>query len=370
MNMVQGWIKRHLSNPQVVSLALLLAGVLLLVTYFGGTLAPLFWAIVFAYLLEGPVAGLERSAVSRTMATVLVWLCFVALVLVVLFAIIPLVTRQTGQAIQELPVLMGSVQAYLQTLPERYPQFVSRQEVSDLLQAINAGIIDVRNVVLARSWVVGVGLIYFAIYLVLVPLMVFFLIKDKQRILAWGRRFLPNDMSLIQRVWGDVDRQLANYVRGKAVEIVIVGGVTWGVFTLLGLNYAVLLAFLTGLSVLVPYLGALVVTVPVMLVGMAQWGLGSEVAWAVFAYGLIQALDGNVLVPLLFSEAVDLHPVAIIVAVLFFGGVWGFWGVFFAIPLATVVNAVIQAWPQSRDMPPLEDAPADDELEGWVDAEL
>jgi putative permease len=63
------------------------------------------------------------------------------------------------------------------------------------------------------------------------------------------------------------------------------------------------------------------------------------------AYGVIQLLDGNVLVPLLFSEAVNLHPVAIIVAVLFFGGIWGVWGVFFAIPLATLVSAIFSAWP-------------------------
>jgi putative permease len=62
------------------------------------------------------------------------------------------------------------------------------------------------------------------------------------------------------------------------------------------------------------------------------------------AYGIIQALDGNVIVPLLFSEAVNLHPVTIIIAVIFFGGLWGFWGVFFAIPLATLVKAVINAW--------------------------
>ena len=68
--------------------------------------------------------------------------------------------------------------------------------------------------------------------------------------------------------------------------------------------------------------------------------------WVMIAYGIIQALDGNVLVPILFSEAVNLHPVAIIVAVLVFGGFWGLWGVFFAIPLATLVKAILSAWPK------------------------
>ena len=82
---------------------------------------------------------------------------------------------------------------------------------------------------------------------------------------------------------------------------------------------------------------------------MFQWGWGTDFFYLLGVYAIIQALDGNVLVPLLFSEAVNLHPVAIILAVLAFGGVWGFWGVFFAIPLATLVKAVLYAWP-THDM--------------------
>ena len=76
-----------------------------------------------------------------------------------------------------------------------------------------------------------------------------------------------------------------------------------------------------------------------------------DFAWLMVTYLVIQALDGNLLVPLLFSEAVNLHPVAIIIAVLVFGGLWGFWGVFFAIPLATLVKAVLNAWPKRDDLP-------------------
>lgn len=356
MNMVQGWIREHLSNPQVVSLAMVLLSVLLLVMFFGGALAPFLTAIALAYFLEGAVSGLERSALSRTLGTLLVWLCFVALLLISLFVLVPLITRQLAAAFQDVPALMQSLQQFLYTLPERYPQLVAPAEIDELLREMNAALVDLRNAFLARSWVVGVGVLYFAVYLVLVPLMVFFLLKDKQTILAWGRRFLPDDTTLIRRVWADVDRQLGNYVRGKFIEIVIVGVVSWATFSMLGLNYAMLLGTMVGFSVVVPYLGALAVTVPVALVAFAQWGVGSELGWVLFAYGVIQALDGNVLVPVLFSEAVDLHPVAIIVAVLFFGSIWGVLGVFFAIPLATVVNAVIQAWP---DAGASADTPAD-----------
>ena len=122
-------------------------------------------------------------------------------------------------------------------------------------------------------------------------------------------------------------------------------------FTWLGLNYAALLALLVGLSVIIPYIGAFLITIPILMVAFFQWGLGGEFYVVMGVYIVIQILDGNVLVPLLFSEAVNLHPVAIIIAVLFFGGIWGLWGVFFAIPLATLIKAVINAWP-TREVEP------------------
>ena len=183
------------------------------------------------------------------------------------------------------------------------------------------------------------------IYLILVPLLVYFMIKDKRRILDWLSGFLPDDRQLTGAVWLEVNKQISNYVRGKFAEILIVGFVTVVTFKFIGLQYALLLGALTGLSVLIPYIGAAAITLPVALVAFAQWGFNSDFYAAVIAYLIIQALDGNLLAPLLFSEAVNLHPVAIIVAILFFGGVWGFWGLFFAIPLATVIQAVIQAWP-------------------------
>jgi putative permease len=155
-----------------------------------------------------------------------------------------------------------------------------------------------------------------------------------------------------------MDQQIGNYVRGKIIEIFIVGAVTYVVFVAMGVNYAMLLGVLVGLSVIIPYIGAAVVTIPVAMIGYFQWGWSSEFAYLMLAYGVIQAVDGNVLVPLLFSEAVNLHPVAIIGAVLFFGGLWGLWGVFFAIPLATLVKAVLNAWPRqpSDDTEPADEA--------------
>lgn len=183
-------------------------------------------------------------------------------------------------------------------------------------------------------------------YVLLVPFMVFFFLKDKQNILGWCEQFLPRDRHLTVRVWEEVDIQIGNYVRGKFVELIILWFVSYITYATLGLNYAMLLGVLMGLSVIIPYVGLILVTFPVLGVAYVQWGLNDQFLYVVVAYSILQGFDGGVLVPLLFSEAVNLHPVAIIVAILFFGGLWGFWGVFFAIPLATLVKAVLMAWPR------------------------
>jgi putative permease len=232
------------------------------------------------------------------------------------------------------------------SLPVTYPRFISEAQVLQVIAAFKTELAGLGQNVVTWSLASVVGVITIAIYVVLVPLLVFFFLKDKNRIIAWFGSFLPEDHTLALRVWHDIDVQIGNYVRGKFWEVIIIWVATYATFAMMDLQFAMLLGLMVGLSVIVPYIGAAVVTIPVAIVGLFQWGWGSEFLWLMVAYAIIQGLDGNVLVPLLFSEVVDLHPIAIIVAVLVFGGLWGFWGVFFAIPLATVVQAVIKAWPR------------------------
>jgi len=220
--------------------------------------------------------------------------------------------------------------------------------VEQIAQLMRSGLTRLGQMALSLSFTSVMNAITLLVYLFLVPLLVFFLLKDKDQILAWLLNFLPEDRPLLNRVWSEVDHQLGNYVRGKVWEIVIIWGTSYIVFGLLHLRYAVLLGLFTGLSVLVPYIGVTVIFFPVALVAYFQWGLSSRFTYAVIAYGVIQLVDGNILAPLLLSEVVNLHPVAIIVAVLVFGGLWGFWGLFFSIPLATLVQAILKALPSHR----------------------
>lgn len=351
MNAIRDWFRRHLSDPQVVGLALVVVLAVAFVWLFGKMLAPLLAALVIAYLLDTLAGQLRRRGVPHLAAVLLVFLFFVAVLLVTFLWLFPLLTRQMSQLFQQVPSMIAKAQQALLQLPSQYPNLVSEAQIRDLISGLSAEVLGFSQTLLTVSVSSVVTVIWVGIYLVLVPILVFFMLKDKTQILDWAQSFLPRDRHLIQQVGREVDRQIGNYVQGKLLEIVIVGVVTWIAFRFLGLQYAVLLAALTGVSVLIPYVGATVVTVPVALVAYFQFGLASGFYYALLAYGIIQFLDGNLLVPLLFSEVVDLHPVAIIAAILAFGGLWGFWGVFFAIPLATVIQAILRALPRDGRAP-------------------
>ena len=350
MELLKNWFKQSFSDPQVVILGVTLIVGFAIIVGLGAWLAPMFASIVIAYLLEALVSRLQRLGMPRMPAVVIVFLLFIALLIFLIFGLVPIVTRQLTQLVQQLPNYIAQGQVLLKQLPAAYPQLISEQQVQAIINQLGQELANLGQAAVGWSLASVASVIGLIVYLVLVPVLVFFLLKDKTLMISWISNHLPEERTLVNRVWTEAEAQIANYVRGKVLEIFIVGAVTYVTFMLLGLQYAALLATLVGFSVLVPYIGAAVATIPVAFVAFFQFGWGWDFGQVMIAYAIIQALDGNLLVPLLFSEVVNLHPVAIILAILVFGGLWGFWGIFFAIPLATLVKAVFNAWPRKKEI--------------------
>lgn len=346
MNVIRDWFKRSFSDPQVVILGLFLIIGLAIVIGLGKWLAPMFAGLVIAYLLEGIAGRLESLGLKRMPAVTIVFVLFLAILVFLLFGLVPMLSAQLTQFVQQFPNYISQGQVLLKELPANYPQLVSEQQIQAFTASLGDEFARLGQRLLSWSLASVAGVVVLVVYLVLVPVLVFFFLKDKDLLLGWAVSYLPRERHLASVVWAESEAQIANYVRGKVVEILIVGAVTYITFKFLGLQYSALLATLVGVSVLIPYIGAAAVTVPIAFIAFFQFGWGWGFGKVMIAYAVIQALDGNLLVPLLFSEVVDLHPIAIILAILVFGGFWGFWGVFFAIPLATLVNAVLRAWPK------------------------
>ncbi|MCW8092419.1 AI-2E family transporter [Alteromonas sp. ASW11-130] len=343
------WYRRKFSDPDAAMLLILILLSTAVIVFWGGLIMPVLVAAVIAYLLDWPVNHLMRIGVGRGLACGIVLLLFIGISVLILIGLMPIISKQSVNLIQETPLIWQRAQDWLITLPQKYPDYVQVYQIHNMMEGLNEKLVVVGEQLISASFSSIANVAALLVYLILVPLMVFFMLKDKAYFLDRISSLLPRERRLITQVGHEMNLQIANYIRGKVIEIIIVGSISCVTFVLMDLRYAMLLGVLVGLSVLIPYIGAAVVTIPVAVVAMFQWGISPEFWYLMVAYGIIQALDGNLLVPILFSEAVSLHPLYIIIAVLFFGGLWGFWGVFFAIPLATLVKAVITAWSSNPD---------------------
>lgn len=348
-SLFRGWMEQYFSDEEAVIMLIVLVLGFAAVILFGKMLAPFFTALVIAFLLQGGVNFLTRHRVPHLLAIALIYVVFIGILLAIALILMPLIWSQMVNLVHELPRMLASGREMVGDLQALYPQLITPDQVQTWISMASREITLLGQHAVTLSLASLGNVMGLIIYLVLVPILVLFMLKDSNQLVGFAVSLLPRRRDLMGRVWREMDNKIANYVRGKFIEILIAGTVTFIVFTFLGLRYSALLAVVVGLSTLVPFIGAAVATLPVMAVAGFQFGLGDQFFYVLIAYAIIQAIDGNVLVPLLFSEAVNLHPVSIILAVLFFGGIWGFWGVFFAIPLATLIKALLYAWPRGLE---------------------
>ena len=356
-------------NRQVVVFVLFTAALIAAFYLLGAHFAPAVVALIISYVLDGPTTWLQRFGFSRLWATVTVLALNLTVLTLGLYLLVPALSVQLvnigPNVASALEGLQRSLTAYLEgnswlVGPEVATDlFTNTRGLLDQLLGMEGGLI---SAFLQVNGLIS-GAVDVVIYTILVPLMTFFFLKDRDLILSACAHYLPTESGLLEQVWRRTNVSISAYVRGKVFEVFALGLVTYAVFWALGTQWALTIAILTGLSVIIPIFGAVVVGLIIVLLTLAEYlasqelGIPPEVIpsgapltlWFLLgcwiAYLVLQFIDGNLLQPLLFSEVVRLHPIAIFIAILVFGGVFGIWGLFFAIPAATLVRAILVSWP-------------------------
>ena len=337
--------RRIFSNEETVVFFLIIISTLILFSFFIEVLTPFIISIIVAYLLVGLQKKIETYGVAPRISTIIAFSIFIIVGAAMFTWLIPLLYVQLQSFVLDIPRLFNEFLNFVSTIPAAFPDLVNSDQISVFFQAVSSELSSItQNIV--KSSISGIqSTITVLLYIILFPILVYFFLFDRKNIIEGCLRIIPGDRAMLSQVWSEMDVQLSNYVRGKVLEIFIVGVAASILFASFGLNYGALLAVLVGLSVLIPYVGAFSITIPIVIIGLLQFGLGTQFYLLIGLYLLLQFLDGNLLVPIIFSEAVKLHPIVIILAVFMFGSIFGFWGVFFSIPLATFIKAVWNAWP-------------------------
>lgn len=316
--------------------------------YLGGYLLPFFISVFIAFLLNELVIFLRARKIPHLYATIITFLIFFIGTTVLVFMVLPLLWQRASDFAKAFPSIIEQIGAWMYLLPENYPAIFSTDDIDGFVATIRQNIIDYSQSLISSS-ITSVGEIAgFFIYVVLVLVMVFFILKDYDKLTQYLVKFLPKEQKLMSRLAKKMKIEMLKYLYGKLLEGLIVFVASWITFTILGLNFTTILAIAVGVSVIIPYIGAAIVTLPVLLVAYEQFGFENMFIYVAVAYIILQLLDGYVLVPLLFSELINLHPVSVILAIIIFGSLWGLWGVALAIPMATFIKALIEYWPRAK----------------------
>lgn len=371
ISLFKNWYLRHFSTPGTIEFALVLLCIFLIVYYFMWLVGPLVVALCIAYCLDGVVRFLTRKCyMSRTVASSVTMLFFIGLSVSILVFVVPKLLQQGSQFYQTLQsisaqnistergedfdsIVTSNILPFVENLPDPLPSMMTEGEIKELVNKARLALIsNVSNIFNNQIMPSVVNVMSFLVYLVIVPIFTFLMLSNKSQLQSrFVTYILPSNQRIIHEFWPQLTKQIEGYMRGKLIHITIVSIVNTVAFISFGLHYAILLGIGVGLSVVIPYVGAVIITIPILLVSVFQFGFGYTLVWLLAVYIIIQLLDSNVLTPMLFSKAMNLDAFSILASILIFGGLWGFWGVFFSIPLATFIRTIIVNWPSSSPVP-------------------
>jgi putative permease len=324
----------------------------ILLFWFWQALAPVFAGLVIAYLLDPLVLRLENLRFPRLLAIVLVMLGSVLLVALVIFALLPTVVEQLNSLANQIGPFLTKVEVWLVEMEFESALFPGAS-VQEFVGRVFEQLQDQVGRLITFLLQFASGTFVGTVNVIIVAFLTFFILKDKILIWEYIKRLVPVlGKPTFGRVFNDIDRQMGRFIKGKFIVVIVLFCYSTLVYLLIGLDYFLLLGIMTGLSTFIPYVGAIAVTVPVVVAALLQWGTWPQTLGALAAYTGIQIVDGNYLTPVLIGRETNIHPVAIIGAILICGSLWGFWGVFFAVPAAVVVKSVLdQVYFAAREEP-------------------
>ena len=246
-------LKNIFSNEETIIFSLAILLFFLVISFFGSILTPFMISIVVAYLLVGMQKKIQSYDVSTNVALIITFSVFIVAGAALLIWLVPLLYIQLQAFILDVPNLINNFLDFISGLPAKFPDLVSSEQISIFFQAVSEEVsVIAQNIV--KSSISGIqSAITFLLYIILFPILVYFFLFDRKNIIEGFLKIIPGKREMLTNIWSEMDIQLSNYVRGKTIEIFIVGIAAAIIFASLGLKYSALLSVLVGLSVIIPY---------------------------------------------------------------------------------------------------------------------
>ncbi|TQM91565.1 AI-2E family transporter [Roseinatronobacter monicus] len=308
----------------------------------GDMLLPFVTGAAIAYFLNPLVTKLTRVGAPRALAVAILMLTAIGLIVLAGLLVIPVVISQAVQFSATVPDLLARLQEFLSA---RFPNLSGLEDTLQTSLATMGEAIRDRGAELAQGvWRSVSGLVSALIFLVITPVVAFYLLLDWPRVLKGADDLLPRQHApVIRDLAGQIDRSIAGFVRGQVTVCLILAVYYATALGLVGLQFGLAIGVTAGLISFVPYIGAILGGVLAIGVALWQfWDTPSSIAIVVVIFVIGQILEGNILVPRIVGHSVRLHPVWLLFAISSFGMLFGFTGMLIAVPLAASVGVLVR----------------------------
>ncbi|MDF2140270.1 AI-2E family transporter [Paenirhodobacter sp. CAU 1674] len=306
----------------------------------GDVILPFLVGGAIAYFMDPVADRLERMGLSRVSATATIALIATLGFVVIGLAVLPMMIRQLSQLVATAPEIAQRLQSFLTTT---FPSLMEPGSVINETLAAAGEAVKARGGELASTLLSSaMGVVNFVVFIVVVPVVAFYMLLDWDRMVAKIDSWLPRDhVDTVRHLARSIDRVLSGFVRGQVSVCLILGTFYSIALMLAGLNFGLIAGAIAGGLTFIPYVGALVGGVLAIGLALFQfWGdwVSIGIVAAIFAAG--QFLEGNIITPKLVGSSVGLHPLWLIFALSAFGTLFGFVGMLVAVPVAAVIGVL------------------------------
>lgn len=323
-------------------------------------LLPFILGGTLAYLLNPSVRFFEIRGLRRKPVVIVIYLAMVFSISSGTYWGVSLASQEASKTIVGLPV-------YLQRGAKLFKEFdgVEKSPISKAVPFLKY-FPTVRNlsarqtlwaelkrhltvwptVLLEKTPSLASNLLLFLELNLLVPFIAFFFMIEGPAVIGTLLGWVPaRYVEMVFNIIVEIDNSLGNYVRGLCFKSFLIGLAAWAGYRVVGLDYALQLSILTGLTNFIPLIGPVVAILISGIVAICQWGTLSGLLKVLLIGVLLRLIDDGVLQFLVFKNSVQLHPVLMLFALMAGGALWGFWGLLFAVPLACMVKVLLEvAW--------------------------
>jgi putative permease len=320
---------------RLIVIIILIAFLVWLVYSLSTIITILIISALMAYILDPIASYFEFRGLSRTQATIIIFVVFFIGVGLIGWFLLPglfiqLFSLHNSLNLEDTARLSQNIQEFI----AKNFSFVNLENLN-----IDQKVKDVIALFTNELLSILTNLISVISYIVIIPFVVFFLLKDGRMMKKGFVQLIPNRyFEMILSVIHKTDQQLGWYLRGQFTEAFVVGLLSVIALWLLNVQYFIIIGVFAGLANMIPYIGPVAGAIPALAVTIINGGTGIELMYIIFAFAIVQLIDNVVLQPLVLSKSVNLHPLIIVFAVLIGGQFFGVLGMLLAVPAAGILK--------------------------------